>query len=106
MLESLGSAFGGGLFGGRRRAACVTTALAGLVIGVGAAGAAKAPVQSIVAEARVPSVPVYTTPGAKRPFLRISNPNTHGARLVFLVKQRRNGWERVYLPRRPNGAIP
>ena len=52
----------------------------------------------------MPVVAVYRTPTAKRPFLRLSNPTRHGGPLVLLVKERRPGWEKVYLPVRPNGS--
>lgn len=71
-----------------------------------AAGAHAAPnaAQSIVAEANGRAVAVYRQPGAPHPFVTLPNPNAHGARLVFLVKGRRPGWEHVYLPMRPDGA--
>ncbi len=59
---------------------------------------------SVVAGAKFRTVAVYRSPSAKRPFLTLRNPNLDGAHLVFLVKQRGNGWEQVYLPTRPNGA--
>jgi lipoprotein-anchoring transpeptidase ErfK/SrfK len=59
---------------------------------------------SIVAGAKYATVAVYRSPSARRPFLTLRNPNPDGAHLVFLVKQRASGWERVYLPTRPNGA--
>ncbi|HLX32943.1 MAG TPA: L,D-transpeptidase [Gaiellaceae bacterium] len=62
------------------------------------------PVTSIVAQARVSTVDVYRIPGAKRPFVELRNPNAVGGPLVFLVVQRTKGWERVLLPRRPNGS--
>ena len=81
---------------------------AGLLTAVSAAGpaaaAGTAARESLVAEASGRAVAVYRTPVAKRPFLTLANPNPHGARLVFLVKQHRNGWEQVYLPIRPNGS--
>ena len=60
---------------------------------------------SIVAQAKGSFVSLYRAPGSKRPFLRLSNPNRNGAPLVFLVKARRpGGWEKVYIPVRPNGS--
>ena len=86
------------------RGALATTAVA-LVAATAPGVASGAAQDSIVAQARVPVVSVYRTPGAKRPFLRLGNPNRHGAPLVFLVRERRaGGWEKVYLPIRPNGA--
>jgi lipoprotein-anchoring transpeptidase ErfK/SrfK len=65
---------------------------------------AQASKPSVVAGARYGTVAVYRSPSAKHPFLTLRNPNPDGAHLVFLVKERRAGWERVYLPTRPNGA--
>ena len=95
---------GGGPFGGRRRLCAV--AAAAVVAGISAQGAGAAPgtEPSIVAEANVPAVAVFKKPGARRPFVTLGNPNRHGVRLVFLVKDRRPGWEHVYLPMRPDGA--
>ena len=91
---------GGGF--GRRRAALLAAAVT-----VAAAAAAPAPAfaaDSVVATAKVPVVSIYRSPKAKRPFLRLANPNPHGVPLTFLVKERRAGWEKVYLPVRPNGS--
>jgi lipoprotein-anchoring transpeptidase ErfK/SrfK len=71
----------------------------------GSADAATTARDSVVAQANGRAVFVYRKPGAKRPFRTFANPNPHGARLVFLVKERRKGWEQVYLPSRPNGSI-
>lgn len=57
-----------------------------------------------MATAVVPSVPIYRSPSARHPFMRLSNPTAVGAPLVFLVKSRRRGWEQVLLPIRPDGA--
>jgi lipoprotein-anchoring transpeptidase ErfK/SrfK len=59
---------------------------------------------NVVAAAKYRTVAVYRSPTSKRPFLKLRNPNPDGAHLVFLVKQRGDGWEQVYLPTRPNGA--
>jgi lipoprotein-anchoring transpeptidase ErfK/SrfK len=91
---------GGGL--GRRRAALVAALVAAFTASAVPAPAAAA--ESVVAQAKVPVVSVYRSPGAKRPFLRLSNPYRHGVPLTFLVKDRKPGWERVYLPVRPNGS--
>ena len=89
-------------------ATCVAAFLAAAValFAAAAPGTASAatPTESIVAEAKGPVVAVYRTPSVKRAFLRLSNPTGHGGPLVFLVKERRPGWEKVYLPVRPNGA--
>lgn len=89
---------GGGL--GRRRAALVA-AVASLA--ASAPGPAEA-ADSVVAQAKVPVVSVYRSPNARRAFLRLPNPYRHGVPLTFLVKERRPGWEKVYLPVRPNGS--
>jgi L,D-transpeptidase-like protein len=60
--------------------------------------------ESIVATAVTHSVPIYRSPSARHPFRRLSNPTSVGAPLVFLVKSRGRGWERVYLPMRPDGS--
>jgi lipoprotein-anchoring transpeptidase ErfK/SrfK len=49
-------------------------------------------------------VAVYSSPGAPKPLLVLSNPTADGGPLVFLVKSRRPGWEQVLLARRPNGS--
>jgi len=59
---------------------------------------------SVVAQARGTAVAVYRFPGAKRPFITLRNPNSDGGKLVFLVAQRLQGWERVRLPIRPDGT--
>jgi lipoprotein-anchoring transpeptidase ErfK/SrfK len=95
---------GGDLLGDRHLRAFLAAALAVAAIAApGTASAASEP--SIVAQAKGPLVALYRKPGAKRPFLRLSNPNRNGAPLVFLVKERRpGGWEKVYIPIRPNGS--
>lgn len=54
----------------------------------------------------VSSVTVYTRPStSSKVRTTLSNPNENGAPLVFLVvKQQSDGWLRVDLPIRPNGA--
>jgi lipoprotein-anchoring transpeptidase ErfK/SrfK len=79
--------------------------LAAAAIGTAsAAPSATSPKPSVVAEARVSLVAVYRTRTAKRPFLRLSRRTSHGGPLVLLVKERRPGWAKVYLPVRPNGS--
>jgi lipoprotein-anchoring transpeptidase ErfK/SrfK len=87
-----------------RVAASLAAAAAVLAAAAPGTAAAAAPPASIVAEAKASVVAVYRTPTAKRPFLRLSHPTRHGGPLVFLVKERRPGWEKVYLPVRPNGT--
>lgn len=57
-----------------------------------------------MATAATRSVPIYRSPSAPRPFARLSNPTVVGAPLVFLVQSRRQGWEHVFLPIRPDGS--
>jgi lipoprotein-anchoring transpeptidase ErfK/SrfK len=79
--------------------------LAAAAIGTAsAAPSATSPKPSVVAEARVSLVAVYRTRTAKRPFLRLSRRTSHGGPVVLLVKERRPGWAKVYLPVRPNGS--
>ncbi len=90
----------------RRSTIGLTAVAAGAAAAVLAAPATPAtqPVTRIVAQARVATVNVFRIPGAKRPFVKLRNPNADGGPLVFLVVQRTKGWERVLLPRRPNGS--
>jgi lipoprotein-anchoring transpeptidase ErfK/SrfK len=67
-------------------------------------GASRPAPTSVIAQAHRSSIAVYRSPNAVTPFRRFSNPTAAGAPLVFLVKQRGDGWEKVYLPARPNGA--
>jgi lipoprotein-anchoring transpeptidase ErfK/SrfK len=92
---------GGDLFRGRGRALFAAAALA--VVAPHSVAAAT-PKQSVVAEAKGRSVAVFRSPSARKPFLILKSPNGDGAPLTFLVKQRRPGWELVYLPTRPNGS--
>ncbi len=59
---------------------------------------------SLVAEALVPKVAVFESPGAAKSKLSLSHPNEEGAPRVFLVKEEREDWLRVLLPVRPNGS--
>lgn len=59
--------------------------------------------RSVVATAIPSSVAVYEQPnGAVKTTL--SNPNENGAPLTFLQREAQQGWIRVLLPVRPNGA--
>jgi len=62
------------------------------------------PAPDVVAQARHAVVHVYRSPRAVKPFRQFRSPTADGVPLVFLVKERANGWEKVYLPVRPNGA--
>jgi hypothetical protein len=66
--------------------------------------AARSDSTSVVAQARRAQIAVFRSPHAVAPFRHFANPNADGAPLVFLVKERGDGWERVYLPARPNGV--
>jgi hypothetical protein len=60
--------------------------------------------ESVVATAVGHDVPIYRTPHSRRPFLHLANPTAVREPLTFLVRERRAGWERVYLPVRPDGS--
>ena len=87
-----------------RVAVSFAAAVAFLTVAATGTASTAPPRKSVVAQAKVPLVAVYRTPTAKRPFLRLSSRTRHGGPLVLLVKQRRPGWEKVYLPVRPNGS--
>ncbi len=59
---------------------------------------------SVVARARARSVPLYRAAGDSRPYRTLRERTFSGQRipLAFLVRVRRPGWVRVYLPERPN----
>lgn len=65
---------------------------------------ADAPVGTTVAQATVPRVGVYATPGAAASRQTLAHPQPSGAPLVFLVQAQRPGWLKVLLPVRPNGS--
>jgi lipoprotein-anchoring transpeptidase ErfK/SrfK len=102
---------GGGLLGGRRllatgllAAAAVTLFAAGQDRSSAAASKTPKPAPvAVVAQAKGRFVSVFH-PGAKRPFMKLRNPNADGAPLVFLVQKRVQYWNKVYLPVRPNGS--
>ncbi len=62
------------------------------------------PESSPVADAAVPNVPVYGSPGAASPTKTLKNPTIEGVPLIFAVKERQGDWIKVQLPVRPNGA--
>lgn len=62
------------------------------------------PPGSTVATATGGTVAVYPSPGAPSPLTSLSNPNSLGAPLVFLVTATQGSWMRVMLPLRPNGS--
>lgn len=57
---------------------------------------------SPVATAVVPSLPLYTSPGAAAPAGHLANPNWLGAPLVLLVTGYQGDWVQAYIPVRPN----
>jgi lipoprotein-anchoring transpeptidase ErfK/SrfK len=59
---------------------------------------------SVVAQAKVPSVPIFDSPGQPAPSRTMDNPGPDGDPLVFLVKEQQPDWINVYLPVRPNGS--
>lgn len=61
------------------------------------------PKRSIVATSRG-RVRVYRRPGSGHPFTTFKGGNGYGQPRVFLVAKRRPGWEKVYLPMRPDGV--
>ena len=64
-----------------------------------------APAARLAGRARIPVVAVFDAPGAARPSRLLTNPVPEGYPLAFLVEERRpDGWLRVALPVRPNGA--
>lgn len=70
-------------------------------------GATLAPAPSrfttIVAQARIPEVRVYSSPDAPRPRQRVRRPQPD-APLIFVVLRSERAWLRVLLPLRPNGS--
>lgn len=60
----------------------------------------------LVADARVPSVPLHQAPGVPVPSGRaMASPTAEGLDLVFLVRGRRPGWLLAQLMSRPNSAM-
>ncbi len=63
------------------------------------------PGTSLVAEARIAKVAVFSQPDDSQAAKRtLPNPTESGAPLVFLVEQAMPGWLQVDLPVRPNGS--
>jgi len=92
--------------GGYAGAGAALLALASATVSYGGSTRPAGPVpahQAIVATA-LGRVPVYHAPGAHRAFVTYSHSNGYGQPRVFLVAQRLPGWEKVYLPQRPNGS--
>jgi lipoprotein-anchoring transpeptidase ErfK/SrfK len=58
---------------------------------------------TLIATARVPDVAIRKTPGGAK-VKSLSNPNSVGGPLTFMVLQERPKWLRVQLPIRPNGS--
>jgi lipoprotein-anchoring transpeptidase ErfK/SrfK len=55
-----------------------------------------------VAVAVVPSLPLYSAPGAPAPVGHLANPNPLGAPLALLVTAYQGDWVQAYVPLRPN----
>ena len=94
----------GGPLGACRAPRVLTTVAilaAALVVAAGPANGAAG--ESVVAQGKRAAVAVYRFPGARRAMLTVRSP-AFGVPVVFLVKQQAEGWEQVYLPKRPNGS--
>ena len=94
----------GGPLGACRAPRVLTTVAilaAALVVAAGPANGAAG--ESVVAKGKRAAVAVYRFPGARRAMLTVRSP-AFGVPVVFLVKQQAEGWEQVYLPKRPNGS--
>lgn len=83
-----------------------STVTAGTTASTPAPSTTLAPGSSLVAQAIVPSVGVYLSPGAPAPSQSLANPTSdHQGPLVFLVESDPgDGWLHVDLPVRPNGS--
>jgi lipoprotein-anchoring transpeptidase ErfK/SrfK len=92
---------GSGTSGGAGRSAARSrVALPALPVGDGAATNVTDP--SVVAIARVRTLPLYAAPGAPGPSATLANPNNLGAAVVLLVTASQTGWVEAYVPMRPN----
>ena len=59
----------------------------------------------VAGRAKIPVVAVFDVPGGAKPARTLRNPVPEGYPLAFLVEEQRpDGWLRVSLPTRPNGA--
>jgi lipoprotein-anchoring transpeptidase ErfK/SrfK len=67
---------------------------------------ASAPVEgpAYVATALVPKVPIYDAPHSPSSKQSLTNPDTYGQPLTFLVLDQQDDWVKVALPVRPNGS--
>lgn len=86
-----------------------TTALANLdpTTGIGVSGPIGPPwpTSFTVADAAVPSVPIFQAPDVPVPTGRtLPNPTVEGYQLVMLVREERGDWLKVQINTRPNGA--
>jgi lipoprotein-anchoring transpeptidase ErfK/SrfK len=57
-----------------------------------------------VATALVPKVPIHDAPNSAAVRQSLSNPDTYGQPLTFLVLDQQDDWVKVALPVRPNGS--
>lgn len=99
-MTNLQRSSGGGSNSIRRRLAAASVAVTAAAFFAGAAQAAPG---SVVAQANHPSLWIFPVAGARHAVMRWHRP-VAGVPIVFLVKRRLNGWEQVYLPKRPNGS--
>jgi lipoprotein-anchoring transpeptidase ErfK/SrfK len=60
---------------------------------------------SVVAQALVPHLLVYSSPGAPSPSQTLANPRPLGGTLALLVTAEQPGWVQALLPVRPNGTM-
>jgi len=74
-----------------------------LPVGDGAATNVTDP--SVVAIARVRTLPLYASPGAPAPSATLANPNNLGAAVVLLVTATQTDWVEAYVPMRPNETL-
>jgi lipoprotein-anchoring transpeptidase ErfK/SrfK len=65
---------------------------------------ASAAAGNVVATAKHSTIALYRSPHSRRPYTHLRNTLNPGGPFVFLVKSRAAGWEKVYLPVRPNGT--
>ncbi len=94
----------------RLRLALLVPALALAMVLAGCGGGQDAASQpppvpvTLVAESKIPSIPIFESPGAPTPKMSLSHPNEDKAPRVFLVKSIQSPWLEVLLPVRPNGS--
>jgi lipoprotein-anchoring transpeptidase ErfK/SrfK len=77
-----------------------------LLVGCGDTSSATSQVEpdAFVATALVPKVPIYDAPHSPSSKQSLTNPDTYGQPLTFLVLDQQDDWVKVALPVRPNGS--